>query len=148
MSRLHAKSFSANNGVDILTILNERILQETLKNISDGNDEESVQVLAKLANKHGDLAILIFQYFSNLIQDESNTQNLSNKKINAFWTLVKNLSDEFTSSLDKPLYEKVQKKELNSKRKNPTFEEETKEEEDTQKDELNNLYKKSNNSYY
>ena len=136
------------NTDDVLELLNERILQELFRTIMDGNSEECAQIFAKFANKHGDLAIFIFYYYSEIIQEEAKAPTISDKKISLLWTLIKHLEDDFSHSLESLFFGSVigeiKSSEINQKRKNP-FAEENKDEEENKITLLTELYKKSKN---
>ena len=130
--------------IDLLKIFDEKILGELFANLVEGNDEESVQIFAKYANKYADLAIIAFHFYADLFQ---NTQ-VSEKKIKGLWILIRSLDDDFTFSLEKPFFGKgisvaPQKSGLNAKRKNPAVEENKEEEATKPSDELAKQYKKS-----
>lgn len=142
-------SHTANaNTSDLLELLNERILQELFRTIIEGNTEECAQIFAKFANKHGDLAILIFYYYSEIIQEQTKAATISDKNISLLWTLIKHLEDDFTHSLESLFFGSVlgeiKSSEINQKRKNP-FDEENKNEEENKITLLTGLYKKSKN---
>lgn len=146
LSRLHMAHTANSNTSDVLELMNERILQELFRTIIDGNSEECAQIFAKFANKHGDLAILIFYYYSEIIEEQIKAPAISDKKISLLWTLIKYLEDDFSQSLESLFFGSVigeiKSSEINQKRKNP-YAEENKEEEVNKIVLLTELYKKS-----
>jgi len=148
LSKLHIEATPKAKNVDLLAIFEEKILDQLFGNLVEGNDEESIQIFAKYANKYADLAILAFHSYAEIIQNDKSFENMSEQRIKALWTLIRSLEDEFTFALEKSFFGKgitQTNKNINAKRKNPyAGTEETKEEESSASSELAKQYKKSN----
>jgi len=150
ISRLHLLSSPESCKENLLTLINESILQGLFKNLIEGNDLETVQLFSKAINTHIDLGILIFYYYIEIIQNEKFLQNISEQKIVALWTLIRSLDDNFVVSFEDLFFgndiKSLKKKGINGKRSNP-YVQESQEEQQNETEAFDKLYKNSRNFF-